>query len=64
VVVLRQPDADPGRDLVTRYDPAAVPALGVLVGQAARGTWTLKVADLQRLGVGTLRSWTLTVEAQ
>ena len=63
-VVLREPDADPGVDLVTSYDLTSAPALNVLVGQPAQGAWTLKVADLQRLSTGVLRSWALTVTVQ
>jgi extracellular elastinolytic metalloproteinase len=63
-VVLRTPDDDPHADLITNYDLGSAPALAAFVGQPVRGRWMLKVADLQRLSTGTLRSWTVTVMSQ
>lgn len=62
-VVLRTPDDDARADLITTYDPTSTPGLATFVGQPVRGGWVLKVADLQRLSTGTLRSWSLTVAA-
>ncbi|SHN45396.1 M36 family metallopeptidase [Cryptosporangium aurantiacum] len=63
-VVLRTPDDDARRDLVTTFDLATTPALAGLRGQPVRGVWTLNVADLQRLSLGVFRAWTLTVKTQ
>lgn len=49
-------------DLVMAYDSRSPGQLSSLVGQPAQGTWLLRVTDLARQDVGTLRRWTLELE--
>jgi immune inhibitor A len=49
------------RDLKTTFASLDSPGLSVLVGQAVRGTWALKVADLAGRDTGKLNSWELEI---
>ncbi|HET7770436.1 MAG TPA: proprotein convertase P-domain-containing protein, partial [Chloroflexota bacterium] len=49
------------RDLVMTYDSTPPSVLTSLVGQAVKGTWLLRVADLVRRDVGTLNRWGLEI---
>jgi subtilisin-like proprotein convertase family protein len=59
VVVLQTPAADRGTSLRMTYDS---PALDVLRGRSAAGTWTLRIIDQRIRDAGTLRSWNLQVQ--
>lgn len=48
-------------DLVKSYTSEDTPALVELVGEDAKGDWVLKVADLARWDLGTLRGWGLEI---
>lgn len=52
-----------GQDnLVVIYDSAApLSPLSGLSGQPIQGNWTLRVADLARIDVGRLNSWSLEI---
>jgi M6 family metalloprotease-like protein len=50
-------------NLVRTYDAETCPALAVLRGEVAAGSWTLKVADLAKQDVGKLNSWSITCTA-
>jgi extracellular elastinolytic metalloproteinase len=60
--LLQTPSADSSQNLVTSYTPDNTSALTAVLGKQAQGIWTLKVADLVRLSVGTLRQWSLEME--
>lgn len=49
-------------DLNLVCDPDTTPALAALLGQEARGDWTLAVRDLAGKDRGTLERWSLTAE--
>ncbi len=51
-------------DLVRLYRTADTPALTMLLGEEARGEWTLAVADLEGRDVGTLRRWELEIDLE
>jgi subtilisin-like proprotein convertase family protein len=57
--LLRSPSSDSSQNLITSYTSADTAALAQVLGKQAQGIWTLKVADMARLGVGTLRTWSL-----
>jgi subtilisin family serine protease len=44
------------------YDEISTPALGALKGKAPTGTWTLAVADKDRLDTGKIRRFTLEMQ--
>ncbi len=46
------------------YSSDDTPALASLLGEQVQGDWTLKIADLARLDVGTLRRWGLDAYAE
>jgi subtilisin-like proprotein convertase family protein len=46
------------------YSSDDTPALAALLGEQVQGDWRLKVADLARLDVGTLRRWGLEIELE
>jgi len=48
-------------NLITTFDPVSTPVLATLVGQEMKGTWTLKVSDLQGLDLGKLNKWNLEI---
>ena len=48
-------------DLIKSYTSEGNSGLAALVGQQAQGDWTLKVADLAGLDLGTLRRWSLDI---
>ncbi len=52
-----------GQDnLVVTYDSAApLSPLSALSGQPIQGNWTLRVADVARIDLGTLNSWSLEI---
>ena len=51
-------------DLVESYRSEDVLALAALVGEQAQGDWTLQIADLAGLDVGTLRGWGLEMNLE
>jgi subtilisin-like proprotein convertase family protein len=54
-----------GRDednLIRSYDSITSPALAVITGLPAGGSWTLQVADLAGLDVGKLNRWRLDID--
>jgi subtilisin-like proprotein convertase family protein len=51
-------DAD---NLVRTFTAATTPALAALAGQAAMGTWVLKVTDTAAQDVGKLNGWRLLI---
>jgi subtilisin-like proprotein convertase family protein len=55
------PAFDGTDNLVARFTSENVPALASLAGESADGNWTLQVADLAAVDVGTLNAWTLTL---
>ncbi|MEM7584965.1 MAG: S8 family serine peptidase [Acidobacteriota bacterium] len=55
------PGLDGVDNLVTGFDVESVPALASLSGESTSGNWTLQVADLAAVDVGTLNSWTLAL---
>jgi extracellular elastinolytic metalloproteinase len=75
---LRVSLAAPGADTVVLHDRAGAsadnlikaytsednPILAALVGGQSQGDWTLKVADLARRDLGTLRRWNLEIELE
>lgn len=48
-------------NLVRTYTSEDTPALATLLGEQAQGDWRLKVADLARRDLGTLRRWRLDI---
>jgi M6 family metalloprotease-like protein len=49
-------------NLVVTYDSAApLSPLSALSGQPMQGNWTLRVADLARIDLGTLNKWSLEI---
>lgn len=46
-------------NLKKTYDPVQIPLLAALQGKSPQGTWTLEVADKERVDTGKLRSFTL-----
>ncbi len=56
------PSTNSGQNVVTTFTPANTPALAGVIGKQANGTWMLKVADVARLSVGTLRAWGLDID--
>jgi extracellular elastinolytic metalloproteinase len=60
-VTLLSPTTDPGQNLNRSFSPADTPVLSSLLGQSGQGNWSLHVADLVRLSVGTLRKWSLDI---
>ncbi len=51
-----------GPNLVREYPTDDIPALATLRGQQVKGDWGLKVADVTKRDIGTLRSWSLKIE--
>jgi subtilisin-like proprotein convertase family protein len=53
-------------NVATEFPDLTVPAqsLGAFTGKAINGSWGLRVRDLAAVDVGTLVSWTLSLEAQ
>lgn len=49
-------------NLVKSYKSENTPSLASFIGQQAQGNWTLKVVDLSRLDLGTLRKWSLELK--
>ena len=46
-------------NIIRSYEHGGLPALGNLVGEAAKGTWVLHVTDLAGRDVGKLNRWAL-----
>jgi subtilisin-like proprotein convertase family protein len=63
-VVLHRRSGGRAQNLVKSYSSEALPALGALLGQQVQGNWTLHVADLAGLDVGTLRRWGLEMDLE
>ncbi len=53
------PSSDGTDNLVARFTAENLPALTQLRGRSATGAWTLQVADMARVDVGVLNSWSL-----
>jgi extracellular elastinolytic metalloproteinase len=51
-------------NLVESYKNEDIPALAAILGEPAQGLWTLHVADLAGVDVGTLRSWRLEIDLE
>ena len=52
-------------DLLVTYDSTApLSPLSALIGQGVEGAWTLRVADLAAVDVGTLNGWKLEIMPQ
>ena len=49
-------------NLIRTYSVADTPELSTLIGQPAKGIWTLNVADLTGQDLGRLREWSLDIE--
>jgi M6 family metalloprotease-like protein len=49
-------------NLVRTFTSANTPPMAALVGQAAAGTWRLKIADVETQDVGKLNQWRLLVK--
>ena len=47
------------KNLNQTYTSQDTPALAALIGEQARGNWTLKVADVAEIDTGTLDHWSL-----
>lgn len=60
-VVLHERSGGSSDDLQRSYTVDDVPALETLVGQPARGSWRLGVADLVGQDTGILRQWSLDI---
>ncbi len=63
-VVLHNRTGASADNLVKSYTSEDTPALAALVGEQAQGDWTLKVADLAGLDLGTLRRWSLEISLE
>ena len=50
-------------DLIASYNSDRPGELGALVGQPMQGDWILRVSDRAAVDVGTLRKWSLEIEA-
>jgi subtilisin-like proprotein convertase family protein len=63
-VLLKQASPDGGGDVRTTYGLTSTPAqpLTGFRGRSAQGVWQLRITDLRRLDVGTLRSWDLVLK--
>jgi subtilisin-like proprotein convertase family protein len=55
------PAFDGTDNLVARFTAENVPALAAFSTESANGNWTLQVADLAAVDIGTLNAWTLTL---
>ena len=60
-VVLHDRSGASADNLTKSYTSEDTSALAALVGEQAQGDWMLKVADVARLDLGTLRRWGLEV---
>lgn len=60
--VLHDRSGGEANDLVRSYTTGDTPALAAFTGREAQGNWTLRVSDHERVDVGQLRRWKLTLE--
>ncbi|MEO2029388.1 MAG: M6 family metalloprotease domain-containing protein [Fuerstiella sp.] len=62
--VVRLHDRAGGRnnDIKRSYDSTSTPDLNDLQGESIRGKWRLRVRDLAARDIGTLVSWSITIE--
>ena len=58
-VVLHDRSGASSDSIVKSYKSEEIPGLNALVGEEARGDWTLKVADLAARDIGRLKKWKL-----
>ena len=58
-VVLHDRSGASSDSIVKSYKSEEIPGLSALVGEEARGDWTLKVADLAARDIGRLKKWKL-----
>jgi subtilisin family serine protease len=58
-IVLHNRTGGGTRNLRKTFDVVNVPGLAACLGKSPAGTWTLRIADMERLDTGTLRSFTL-----
>ncbi|MCI0506631.1 MAG: proprotein convertase P-domain-containing protein [Gammaproteobacteria bacterium] len=49
------------KDLLLQLSSGTSPELSVLTGEPVHGDWILRVADLERLDIGTLTRWALQI---
>jgi serine protease len=63
-VLLQEEGMDSTADLKQSYTTEDTSGLSRFKGLDASGTWTLKVADMFRLGVGKLQRWKLELELE
>jgi subtilisin-like proprotein convertase family protein len=63
-VVLHDRAGASADNLIKAYTSEDNPILAALVGGQSHGDWTLKVADLARRDLGTLRRWSLEIELE
>ena len=52
----------PANDIKKVYDSTSTPDLSDLVGESTQGNWQLRVRDLAAFDVGTLHSWSITLD--
>ncbi|MCC7353175.1 MAG: M36 family metallopeptidase [Anaerolineae bacterium] len=61
LVILHNRTGASADNLGKTYTSDDTPALAALAGEQARGDWTLRIADLAAVDVGTLRRWSLDI---
>lgn len=64
IVLLHSQTGGSSDNLIRTYTIADTPQLSVLTGQAAKGIWTLNVADLAGQDLGRLREWSLDIKTE
>jgi len=63
-VILQDRNGGNAQNLQRTYDLTSNPALGAMVGQSAKGNWTLLLQDLAPVDTGRLNSWELAIEGR
>jgi extracellular elastinolytic metalloproteinase len=62
IATVATPGMDASQNLIRTYTQPDTATLGTFFGDQAQGKWSLKVADLARLSVGTLRKWSVDLK--
>lgn len=62
IVRLHDNTGGPSNDIKRMYDTTSTPDLNDLIGESIRGNWQLRVRDLASRDIGTLVSWSITLE--
>lgn len=60
-IVLHNREGGNSDNLIRSWSTSTASLLSSLVGEAAKGAWTLEIADREALDVGKLNSWTIAL---